>query len=157
MDISRVKLPHVPNGGQLVPLLVVWLILLPPVVGWDIMGGWTRAPSFLQKFKELFLLFYVELTPNICLLFSFMDHILIPHLRILTFSLGSFYQWTHSYFSISDTIQWSNIITQRIFIINTTSDTVASPTLTTHMTPSARSRSSPRSSRGSAFTRSPSR
>ena len=48
-----------------------------------------------------------------------MNHILIPHLRILPFSQGSFYQWTHRYFSVNDNIQGPNISTHSIFIINT--------------------------------------
>ena len=37
MAIFRINMPCVPNEGGVRPKLVGWLIILPPIVGWDIM------------------------------------------------------------------------------------------------------------------------
>ena len=59
MEISKVKLNHVPNRG---PLWLKLLVNYPSNRGRLVYHGvWIRAPTFIPRVKELLLLYYVNL------------------------------------------------------------------------------------------------
>ena len=58
-------------------ITVIWLILLPPEVGWYIMGYESEPPPSYPKLRNCS--YYLKLiTPHPCLLISFIYHVLIP-------------------------------------------------------------------------------
>ena len=153
--------------------LVGWVILLPPVVGWDIIGCESVSlPSHknLRNCSYSFTLIKTKYSSNPQLHGPHPD----PTISASWFLVTVFLINEPTFFFISDTIRGPNLSTHRITIINpkviyklpipdptppSTLCLILSPALplTTHLISSARSCSSPCLSCGSVWPLSPSR